>query len=190
VPGEPFAGSLPASTEVPAAPSAPRAAGTRTVEVLLLAPDDGDCGAVRPVQRRVPDDGAVATQALRELFGGRTTDQERAAGLQSPFGPATADLLRQVRVVDGTAYVDLDGGRRRAIDFAGTSCGGQAFFAVVVGTLRQFPTVTQVRFAFDGDPRDFVQWSQGGCPDEPVPPGDPCDPRPWQPARPGSGPTG
>lgn len=50
---------------------------------------------------------------------------------------------------------------------------------MVASTLRQFPTVTDVRYAFDGDPRAWVEFTEGGCPDDPIPPGDPCDPRPW-----------
>jgi DNA-directed RNA polymerase specialized sigma24 family protein len=35
------------------------------------------------------------------------------------------------------------------------------------------------RFAFDGDPRAYVEYMQGGCP-EPIPASDPCDPAPFR----------
>jgi spore germination protein GerM len=135
--------------------------------------------AEHAVVRQVPEADAIATAALQELFSGRVTEQERSAGLRSGFGPQTADLLNRLRIADGVAYVDLDGSRRDAIAYASTSCGSGVFGSAIRSTLLQFPTVTEVRYAFDGDPRDFVEWSQGGCPEEPIPPGDPCDPRPW-----------
>lgn len=147
--------------------------------VLIFLSTEVNCGDVRPVGRQIPDTEAVATAALQELFSGRVTEQERGAGLTG-FGPETADLLRRLRVDDEIAYVDLNASHRDAIDFAGTSCGGAAFHAMVGSTLRQFPTVKEVRYAFDGNPREFVEFVQGGCPDDPIPPGDPCDPLPWR----------
>lgn len=184
--GEPFIGALVAEPGPDSAPggrpSAPPPDGqpSRTVRIYLTSQSNTDCLADRPVERRIPQTSAVATAALTELFSGRISDQERAAGLQSGFSPATADLLNGLRIADGTAYVDLNGTLRDEIAYASTSCGSAVFGSAIRNTLLQFPTVTQVRYAFDGDPRAFVEWSQGGCPDEPIPPGDPCDPLPWQ----------
>lgn len=154
-----------------------RAQNTRTV-LIFLTDTEAECGVVRPVERQVPDTKAVAIAALQELFSGHVTEQERGAGLHG-FGPETAGLLRRLWVEDGIAYVDLNASHREAIAQAGTSCGGVVFGAMIGSTLRQFPTVKDVRYAFDGDPRAFVEFQQGYCPDDPIPPGDPCDPRPW-----------
>lgn len=166
------------NTSSPTPTTSPPAQDTRTVLIFLST--EANCGDVRPVERQVPDTEAVGTAALEELFSGRVTEQERAAGL-SGFGPETAGLLRRLWVADGIAYVDLDASYRDAIAFASTSCGGAAFHAMIASTIRQFPTVQDVRYAFDGNPRAFVEFGQGGCPDDPIPPGDTCDPRPWGP---------
>lgn len=155
----------------------PGRTGYQAVQIFLSTEEN--CGDVRPVERQVPANEAVVTAALQELFSGRLTDEERAQGL-SGFAPETAGLLRSLRVDNGTAYVDLDASMTDVISFASTSCGGSAFQAMIARTLEQFPTVTDVRYAFDGDPRAFAEFSQQGCPDPPVPAGDPCDPRPWR----------
>jgi spore germination protein GerM len=158
----------------------PTASGARTLKVFLST--EKNCGDVRPVERELPNTEAVATAALRELFSGRLTEQEQAAGLTG-FGPDTADLLGGLRIADGIAYVNLNASHRNAIDSAGTSCGGSAFQSMVGNTLRQFPTVEEVRYAFDRDPKAWIEFTQGACPEEPIPPGDPCDPRPWVPGQ-------
>lgn len=185
---EPSQSPGPAEPSVPASPEVTDEPGlgpsgvsaSRSVLVFLSETRSEDCAAVRPVERQVRDTGAIGTAALRELFNGRVTSAEEDAGLSSSYNEMTAELLRSLRIDNGVAYVNLDGSRREAISFASTSCGSAAFNATVAGTLRQFSTVQEVRYAFDGDPRDFVEWSQGACPEEPVPPGDRCDPQPWQ----------
>lgn len=135
-----------------------------------------DCGAVQSATRVVPATESVATAALTELFRG-PSPSEREFGL-SGFGPETAGLLRSVRIVDGTAYVDLD--RSLFPDNFGTSCGMQAFFATVGRTLTQFATINGFVAAFDGDPVAFQEFMQGSCPQEVPAPGDACDPTPFE----------
>jgi spore germination protein GerM len=147
------------------------------VQVFFGEADSRDCTDVRPVERRVPATEAVATAALRELFAG-TTEQERATGLVG-YGPDTDGLLRTVRVVDGTAYVDLDAARFP--ERFGTSCGGTFFLVTVRATLTQFPSVSEVVLALDGDPAAFVRALEGECPADPPQAPDPCDPAPFGP---------
>ena len=161
----------------PATEPTAAAAGTQTVQVFFVdTTNDLDCGAVQPVIRQVAATDAVATAALTELFGG-ATEQEQSEGLGG-FGPETAALLRSVRVMDGTAYVDLDASLLPG-NF-GTSCGGSAFGAMVGSTLTQFPTVDNYVVALDGDPRAFVEFMQGACPQPSPAPGDSCDPATFQ----------
>ena len=162
-------------------------AGTQQVTVFFSRADDAspNCDGVAPVTRTVPATEAVARAALEQLFAGPTEDEERAHGVASAFSRRTAGILNAVRIDNGVAYVDLQDfstveGAATELGGYGTSCGMGAFFGQVETTLRQFPTVREVRYAFDGDPRAFQQFVQGGCPDEPVPPGDPCDPAPFR----------
>lgn len=164
----------------------PRPPGeTQTVQVFFSStdPDANLCQDVVPVTREVPVTAAVATAALNELFRGPSPQEERDLKIDSVFTPETAGLLRSVRIDDGTAYVDLRHFDSLAsptipLGIYGTSCGSGAFHSQMRATLTQFPTVREVRYAFDGDPRAFVEWMQGGCPD-PIPAGDPCDPEPF-----------
>jgi hypothetical protein len=178
--GPPVEPTAPPTPDEPTAP--PMAddeppAGTAPIRIFLLTGEEDSCGgAGRFVERRVPATEAVATAALRELFAGATAE-EKAAGLGG-FGPETAELLRSMRIEDGTAYVDLVADLLP--DSVGTLCGGTAFQAMVGETLLQFPTIERYVVALDGDPRAFVEVMQGAC-EDPVEPGGPCDPAPFRP---------
>jgi hypothetical protein len=151
---------------------------TQAVQVFLSRVGEGtDCGRVEAVERRVEATPAVATAALRALFEGPTRE-EQERGLSWFSRPGTEQLLRSLRVEDGTAYLDLD---RSLLDLhqVSTSCGATAFLATVGETLRQFPTVDEVRYAVAGDPAPFYEHLQIGCP-APAAPGDRCDPAPFR----------
>lgn len=170
-------------TEVPppGTPTAPPPApGTTGVQVFFSDPaaEVSSCDGTRSVVRQVPQTEAVATAALQQLFAG-PTPEEAASGVGG-FGPETAGLLRSVRIVAGTAYVDLDASLLPAIANYSTSCGMVAFEAMVGRTLTQFPTVTDYVVALDGDPVAWVEFMQGGCPADPPQSPDPCDPAPFR----------
>lgn len=161
--------------------SSPAPAATVTLGISLL-PAGYSCRPGAPlvrVKRVVPATQAVATAALEQLFAGSTA-AERARGLESGFDRSTAGLLRAVRVRDGVAYVDLHDLLFTELSNASTSCGNVAFTAQIEQTLRQFPTVSEVRFAVEGDPVAYYEWAQIGCP-SPSRTGDRCDPGPFQP---------
>lgn len=139
-----------------------------------LASDPGDCAAVFMVERSVPKTGAVATAALNQLFAG-PTPAEREAGYRSFFSPATAGLLRRVRIRGGTAYVDLHDLRER-LSGATSSCGAAEFQSQMSRTLRQFPAVERVIYAIEGDPRRFYEWQNEPCSRA----NDDCDARPFK----------
>ena len=138
-----------------------------------LAADPADCTAAFALDRHVPRTGAVATAALQQLFAG-PTPAEQAMGYRSPFGAATAGLLKSVRVSDGTAYVDLHD-LRSALAGATSSCGAAEFQSQVQRTLRQFPSIKRVLFAIEGQPRTFHEWMNEDC----GPANGHCDPRPF-----------
>jgi len=126
-----------------------------------LAATTDDCAMVFEVRREVPKTLGVAAAALRQLFAG-PSEAERASGYRSPFSPATAGLLKHVFVVDGTAYVDLND-PRTLLPGSTSSCGAAEFNAAIERTLRQFPTVSRVILAIDGDPKVFYAWMEQDC---------------------------
>ena len=148
-----------------AAWSCPSVAGTTTLRVYFnnaqLAATTNDCAMVFEVRREVPQTLGVAAAALRQLFAGPSA-AERAAGYRSPFSPATAGLLRNVFVTDGTAYVDLND-PRTLLPGATSSCGAAEFNTAIERTVLQFPTVSRVILAIEGDPKVFYEWMGRDC---------------------------
>ena len=127
------------------------------VQVFFSTGDATDCEAVEAVDRKVPGP-AVLTGAMEQLLAG-PTDDERAAGLSSWFGPETAGMLRSAEVVDGTAKVDFES-FATVIPNASTSCGSAKLLAELDATAEQFPTVEHTLYSFDGDPAAFYGWLQ------------------------------
>jgi spore germination protein GerM len=130
--------------------------------------DKGDCSVpVYPVTRTVVKTDAVAKAALEGLFAGPTSE-EQAKGFYSDFSDATKTLLISVNIKNGSAYVNLrDLTGQGSIGNFTTSCGGSNFFGQVGKTLKQFPTIKKIFFAFEGDPLSFYDWMQiGECPKE------------------------
>lgn len=122
---------------------------------------DQDCGRVFAVTRTVPKTSAVAKAALGELFRG-PTPEEFNQGYRSWFSEETRSILRSVKVIEGTAYVDLRD-IRILLPGATSSCGSAEFFAQVETTLKQFPTIKRVIFAINGATRTFYEWMQIAC---------------------------
>jgi spore germination protein GerM len=139
-----------------------------------LAGDVTDCTAVFSVERVVPKTTAVASAALRELFGG-PVPAEREAGYRSFFSAPTAGLLKDVRVQGNTAYVDLHD-MRAVLSGATSSCGAAEFQSQVSHTLLQFPTIRRVIYAIDGEPSIFYEWMNESCGTA----NDNCDARPFE----------
>ncbi len=137
-------------------------------------PNLEDCSKVYSLNRIIPKTVEVAKAALKELFKG-PTEEEKSQGYTSWFSKETQDILKSVKVKNGTAYVDLKD-LRQMIPNASTSCGSAEFFAEVETTLQQFPTVDKVIFAIDGKPATFYKWMQIGCYEE----NDFCDETPFK----------
>lgn len=126
-----------------------------------MNPNSIDCSKVFPVEREVLKTEGVARAALQELFKGPTTDEQKL-GYNSMFSEKTADILKNVKVQNGIAYVDLYD-VRGIIPNASASCGSAHFLASIRETLKQFPMVRDVRYAINGDPAAFYDWMQFGC---------------------------
>lgn len=119
------------------------------------------CNKVFPIERKIPKTQAVAEVALEELFKG-PTEVEKSQGYISWFSQETKDILRNVKIENNTAYVNLKD-IRQIIPNVSTSCGSAEFLAEVETTLKQFPTVNKVIIAIDGKPSTFYEWIQIGC---------------------------
>jgi len=135
-----------------------------------------ECDSVLAMPRAVRRTPAVAAAALRALFAG-PTEAEQAAGWRSPFSAATAGLLRNVRLVQGTAYVDLND-HPALWARASATCGAAELLVAIERTLRQFPSVRRVVVAIEGDPRRFYGAIGLACDMS----NDHCSRRPFQPA--------
>lgn len=131
------------------------------------------CDQVFPLARTVPITRTVAQAALNSLFAGPTS-AEQEQGYHSPFNKRTEGILKNIRIVRQTAYVDLHD-IRPILPGSSSSCGSAEFFAEVQSTLLQFPSVRRVVFAIDGRPREFYEWMQAECDHS----NNHCDPRPF-----------
>lgn len=96
--------------------------------------------------------------ALEELLRG-PTDAERAEGDRSWFSADTTEMLRSVRIEDGTAFVDFED-FSRVIPGASSSAGSATLLAELEATTTQLPSVDRARFAFESDERAFYEWLQ------------------------------
>jgi spore germination protein GerM len=105
---------------------------------------------------------ASAETALRELLAG-PSPAESAAGFSSLFGPATADALLDVVVVDGIARVSFRD--LREVIPNSSSCGSAALLGALDATLAQVPGVRGARYSFAGDEVAFYAWLQMAPPD-------------------------
>lgn len=131
---------------------------TEVVEVYVGHADRGDpCEDVFPVDREVPAD-APLRGALEALLAG-PTDEEADAGYGGWFSAETEGMLHSVRLEDGTAHVDF-ADFSEVIPNASTSCGSALLLGQLDATVTQFDTVTEARYAFDGDQEGFYEWLQ------------------------------
>lgn len=156
----------------PALPSDGLAGQTVTV-YFTTGTGSATCTEVTAFQRQVEPTDAVATAALSELFAGPNPDEQRE-GAGSLFGPGTADLLRSVRVAEGVAYVDLED--ITGINNLSTTCMASSFLAQTDATLTQFPSITEVVYAIEGDPARFYDFLGLVCPAPLLSPNGDCDP--------------
>ena len=130
-----------------------------------LNPGMAQCGRVFPVKRKVAPTSSVATAALEQLFSGPSAG-ERAQGYFSTFSDATKSILINVKVKNGTAYVNLKD-FRQIIPNTSASCASELFLAEMDTTLRQFPSIKKAVYAIEGSPANFYGHLQMDCEDEP-----------------------
>jgi len=117
-------------------------------------------GSFLAVTRVVPRSEGVLQASLQALLQG--TQPGEAGVLSSVFSADTADVLRSVTIVDGTAIVDLDARLTQVANGASTSFGSPLFLGQLTRTVLQFPTVEAVEYRLDGSCQAFGEWLQSG----------------------------
>ena len=105
-----------------------------------------------------PDDsGMKLVEVEREILIGDSTDKYTAAVETLMIEPDEENLttifpksaaIRSVKVHDGLAIVDFDGGILKG--FVGGSTGEEFLIGSIVDTLTNFPEVKRVKFLVDG----------------------------------------
>lgn len=159
-PSAPTPSAPPPSASATATPS-PAPTGAGEVRLFFTPAGVDPCGTVAPVVRR--DVAPEPTAALAALLAGPNAE-EAAAGYTSLFGPATADALLGVDVVDGIAHVSF-ADLRPLIPNASSSCGSASLLAALDTTLAQFAGIRGARYSFGGDEAAFYEWLQMAPPD-------------------------
>jgi hypothetical protein len=110
------------------------------------------CEKVYAATRRVPLTENVAEAAVLELLKGPSS-AEQSIGFRTSIFPGT--MLRSVILKDGTAIVDFT---KEFLYAVAGSCHVQALSAQVVETLKQFPSVQNVKIFVEGqDAADKLQ---------------------------------
>lgn len=134
-----------------------------------------DCGKVSVVNRTILNTRSTALAALEQLFSGPTTQEKERGLLDFSITEQTASNLKRIFIKNGVAYLDWKD-LRIVIPSVGSSCGSVGFLKPIEATLMQFPTVTKVIHAIDGQPSVFYNWIQMGCSSE----NNNCDATPYQ----------
>lgn len=117
---------------------------------------EDDCSSTRGYERRTVGQDVLHDTLSALLRGPRPSERDGAA---SPFSRKTAGMLNSVRIVEGTAYVDLDD-LRRVIPGASSSCGSASLLSELNRTTKQFPTVDRAVYSLEGSVNAFYSWLQ------------------------------
>lgn len=127
-----------------------------------LNPNSIDCNKVYSVERIIEPGLDIQRAALNELFKGPNLS-EKKQGYTSWFSDKTKNILKDLRIENGVAYVDLID-VRNIIPNASASCGSAEFLAEMENTLKQFPLITKVIFSIEGNQATFYEWLQLSTP--------------------------
>lgn len=125
--------------------------------------DNPDCSLTYGVERSItynsPDEYLV--KSLQELFKGPTA-AEVDQGFTSFFSADTADILTDLKIQNGTVYLNLKD-IRPLIPNASTSCGSQALLSQIEETIKHTREFDRVIITIDQDAQAFYDWLQLGC---------------------------
>ncbi len=127
-----------------------------------------DCSAVIAVTRNIIKTQQTANVALKELFKGPTEDEKKHYKVSSYFSSKSAELLNRIVIRNGNAFVDLKAPLEKfgITNTYSTSCGSAAFLSPIVSTLKQFRSIKQIYFSFNGNYEDFYNTFEMECPED------------------------
>lgn len=117
---------------------------------IMKDPELKMCEKTYPVTRRVPKTAEVAEAALMELLDG-PSEADLTEGYRTAIVPGTR--LRSVKVEGETATVDVS---REIVLGITDPCILKALKSQIEQTLKQFPTVKQVKILIDGKSADAI----------------------------------
>jgi len=148
----------PIATDTTAQPTRAAMPGpdSMTVQVWFAQGED-----VVSVTRRVAASPDTLAAALRSLLAG-PTEAERQQGLTTWFSSETASALRDARLEDGMAVVDLHD-LRSVIPNASTSLGSTLLLTALNATVFGASAADSVEYRFDGSCEVFGEFVQRGC---------------------------
>jgi hypothetical protein len=139
----------------------PTTVATRDVQVFFGVPSSADCSEVAAYPRTVPTGENLIGATFEALLAG-PTDDEKAGGAYSFFGPATDGYLRSAALVEGALTVDFTD-FSQVIPNASSSCGSGQLLSELTSTAFQFSEVVSVTYTFEGSCEAFGEFVQMGC---------------------------
>lgn len=108
-------------------------------------PDGENCGEVYEVSRRIPKVSSVGKAALSELIFGPYSEEED----DGYFSQINRNVkINKITVSGGTASVDFG---KELISGEEGSCEKEMIKTQITETLKQFPTVKEVKITVDGE---------------------------------------
>jgi|GEM_PF-1668940 len=114
------------------------------------------CGRVFDIDRVINNTTDPLTTAIQELLKG-TNKAEEILGYTSIFSDQTEGMLKELRITDNTAYVDLRDYREKLNkDF--TPCESKSFKSSIESTIRHYREVNSVIFMLEGNKEEFESW--------------------------------
>lgn len=121
----------------------------------------GDCHNVKQFERVVPKSEKISTETLKAVFRG-TYSGELDKFHDSIFSYETKDMLKEIIIKDGIAYVNLEDFREYL--FLGSRCDKEGFFEQANRSLIQYSTIKDVVYFIEGTDDNFYKWYGMKCP--------------------------
>lgn len=103
-----------------------------------------DCSLVYEVERIVPYTKSVASVALSELIKGPTST-EKNNGYLGVLPDGTK--VNTIKIEDGVLFVDFN----KEVESGGGSCAMASRISSLNKTLKQFPTIKEIRYSVEGN---------------------------------------
>lgn len=115
-----------------------------------------ECGLVFDIDRIINNTTDPLTTAIQELLKGPNKAEE-ILGYTSVFSTQTEGMLKELKILDKTAYIDLkDYGEKLNKDF--TPCESKSFKNSIENTIKHYREVDNIVFMLEGSKEEFDKW--------------------------------